>query len=226
MKFKYSKYVPSLSTSSTWTSSCRSCPICCSRAGSATRGDPCGRRRSHDAGAARRDSRGAVQRRRAAAGRAREAVRRSGGRRSGADAPAARGADPADHRADAGVGLHHAVARISRPSGSAAPQGGGPGEGEPQQVQFEVTDKALDFLGFKALRDLLGSLGHSSAGPPRHARSVDRHRGQRRAEALRVRRHDEPRRHRHHPQRRPAHAEAAGPTQARTGPASTSPTRT
>jgi Ca-activated chloride channel homolog len=27
-----------------------------------------------------------------------------------------------------------------------------------------VTDKALDFLGFRALRDLLGSLGHSSAG--------------------------------------------------------------
>jgi Ca-activated chloride channel family protein len=43
-------------------------------------------------------------------------------------------------------------------------QGGGPGEGDPQQVQFEVTDKALDFLGFRALRDLLGSLGHSSAG--------------------------------------------------------------
>jgi Ca-activated chloride channel homolog len=43
-------------------------------------------------------------------------------------------------------------------------QGGGPEEGEPQQVQFEVTDKALDFLGFRALRDLLGSLGHSSAG--------------------------------------------------------------
>jgi Ca-activated chloride channel family protein len=42
--------------------------------------------------------------------------------------------------------------------------GGGPGEGEPQQVEFEVTDKALDFLGYKALRDLLGSLGHSSAG--------------------------------------------------------------
>ena len=42
-------------------------------------------------------------------------------------------------------------------------QGGG-GEGDPGQVQFEVTDKALDFLGYKALRDLLGSLGHSSAG--------------------------------------------------------------
>jgi Ca-activated chloride channel family protein len=42
-------------------------------------------------------------------------------------------------------------------------QGGGFGEGD-EQARFEVTDKALDFLGFKALRDLLGSLGHSSAG--------------------------------------------------------------
>ena len=41
--------------------------------------------------------------------------------------------------------------------------GGGYGE-DASQVKFEVTDKALDFLGFKALRDLLGSLGHSSAG--------------------------------------------------------------
>jgi Ca-activated chloride channel family protein len=31
-------------------------------------------------------------------------------------------------------------------------------------VRFEVTDKSLDFLGFKALRDLLGSLGKSSFG--------------------------------------------------------------
>ncbi|HEX6214423.1 MAG TPA: VWA domain-containing protein [Vicinamibacterales bacterium] len=36
--------------------------------------------------------------------------------------------------------------------------------GEPEQVKFEVTDKALDFLGYRALRDLLGSAGHSSAG--------------------------------------------------------------
>jgi Ca-activated chloride channel family protein len=42
-------------------------------------------------------------------------------------------------------------------------QGGGYGE-DSQPVKFEVTDKALDFLGYKALRDLLGSLGHSSAG--------------------------------------------------------------
>ena len=32
------------------------------------------------------------------------------------------------------------------------------------QVKFEVTDKAVDFLGFKTLRDLLGSLGKSSFG--------------------------------------------------------------
>src|ERR1700744_5404593 len=33
-----------------------------------------------------------------------------------------------------------------------------------QQVRFEVTDKSLDFLGYKTLRDLLGSLGKSSYG--------------------------------------------------------------
>jgi len=43
-------------------------------------------------------------------------------------------------------------------------QGSGPGEGEPGEVKFEVTDKALDFLGYRALRDLLGSSGHSSTG--------------------------------------------------------------
>jgi Ca-activated chloride channel homolog len=33
-----------------------------------------------------------------------------------------------------------------------------------QQVRFEVTDKSLDFLGYKTLRDLLGSLGKSNYG--------------------------------------------------------------
>jgi Ca-activated chloride channel homolog len=32
------------------------------------------------------------------------------------------------------------------------------------EVKFEVTDKSLDFLGYKALRDLLGSLGKSNFG--------------------------------------------------------------
>jgi Ca-activated chloride channel family protein len=41
--------------------------------------------------------------------------------------------------------------------------GGGLGE-DAGQVKFEVTDKSLDFLGYRALRDLLGSIGHSSAG--------------------------------------------------------------
>ena len=31
-------------------------------------------------------------------------------------------------------------------------------------MKFEVTDKSLDFLGFKTLKDLLGSLGKSSFG--------------------------------------------------------------
>jgi Ca-activated chloride channel family protein len=43
--------------------------------------------------------------------------------------------------------------------------GTGPGMGRDQPpVTFEVTDKALDFLGYRALRDLLGSLGKSSYG--------------------------------------------------------------
>jgi Ca-activated chloride channel family protein len=38
-------------------------------------------------------------------------------------------------------------------------------QGGPEgQMKFEVTDKAIDFLGFKALKDLLGSLGKSSFG--------------------------------------------------------------
>jgi Ca-activated chloride channel family protein len=41
--------------------------------------------------------------------------------------------------------------------------GGQVGEAH-QQARFEITDKSLDFLGFKALRDLLGSLGKSSFG--------------------------------------------------------------
>jgi uncharacterized protein with von Willebrand factor type A (vWA) domain len=45
-----------------------------------------------------------------------------------------------------------------------------PSEGQGQQgdgegdARFEVTDKAMDFLGYKALRDLLGPLGKSSLG--------------------------------------------------------------
>ena len=41
--------------------------------------------------------------------------------------------------------------------------GGQVGESQ-TQAKFEITDKGLDFLGFRALRDLLGSLGKSSFG--------------------------------------------------------------
>ncbi|HEV7375993.1 MAG TPA: VWA domain-containing protein [Pyrinomonadaceae bacterium] len=44
---------------------------------------------------------------------------------------------------------------------------GGPGEVSeelPRDVHFEVTEKGLDFLGYKTLRNLLGSLGKSSIG--------------------------------------------------------------
>jgi Ca-activated chloride channel family protein len=42
--------------------------------------------------------------------------------------------------------------------------GAGAGDGKDTTVKFEVTDKSLDFLGFKTLKDLLGSLGKSSFG--------------------------------------------------------------
>jgi Ca-activated chloride channel homolog len=41
--------------------------------------------------------------------------------------------------------------------------GGGGGQAE-QSFKFEITDKSLDFLGYRALRDLLGSIGKSSLG--------------------------------------------------------------
>jgi Ca-activated chloride channel homolog len=44
------------------------------------------------------------------------------------------------------------------------PQAPGAEGGAETQVHFEVTDKAIDFLGFKTLKDLLGSLGKSSFG--------------------------------------------------------------
>lgn len=43
--------------------------------------------------------------------------------------------------------------------------GQGNGEvGEPRDIKFEVTEKGLDFLGYKTLQKLLGSLGKSSVG--------------------------------------------------------------
>ena len=52
---------------------------------------------------------------------------------------------------------------IEQPSDAQQPNPG-VGQGPDAKVKFEVTDKSLDFLGFKTLKDLLGSLGKSSFG--------------------------------------------------------------
>ncbi len=36
--------------------------------------------------------------------------------------------------------------------------------GQPRRVQVEITDKSLDFLGYRALKDLLGALGKANFG--------------------------------------------------------------
>lgn len=56
-----------------------------------------------------------------------------------------------------------------QPQRSEQRQGRIPGPGEvseplPRDVRFEVTEKGLDFLGYKTLRNLLGSFGKSAAG--------------------------------------------------------------
>jgi Ca-activated chloride channel family protein len=43
-------------------------------------------------------------------------------------------------------------------------ESGSGGEGEAARARFEITDKSLDFLGYRALRDLMGSIGKSSIG--------------------------------------------------------------
>ena len=84
--------------------------------------------------------------------------------------------DPTD--ADARTALEDLVARLvqrMRDEGyitsppdleaHASQLGEGPREvDDPASVRFEVTDKGIDFLGYRALRDLLGSLGRSSFG--------------------------------------------------------------
>jgi Ca-activated chloride channel family protein len=53
--------------------------------------------------------------------------------------------------------------QITPPPGK-TPRGQAGGGGAESQARFEITDKTIDFLGFKALQELLGSLGKSSFG--------------------------------------------------------------
>jgi len=54
--------------------------------------------------------------------------------------------------------------RLERENFISTGQARGSGHTGEGQVHFEVTDKSLDFLGYKTLRDLLGSLGKSNYG--------------------------------------------------------------
>ncbi len=55
-----------------------------------------------------------------------------------------------------------------RPEGGEAPDDGaageGGGEGDPGEARFELTDKSIDFLGYRTLRDVLGGEGGGSVG--------------------------------------------------------------
>jgi Ca-activated chloride channel family protein len=54
--------------------------------------------------------------------------------------------------------------QITPPPDRSAPGHLGPAQERDAQTRFEITDKTLDFLGYKTLRDLLASLGRSSFG--------------------------------------------------------------
>ncbi|HUF03461.1 MAG TPA: VWA domain-containing protein [Aridibacter sp.] len=51
-----------------------------------------------------------------------------------------------------------------RPEPAQGEDGPGVGEALPRDVRFKLTEKGLDFLGYKTLRDLLGSMGRASSG--------------------------------------------------------------
>jgi Ca-activated chloride channel homolog len=54
--------------------------------------------------------------------------------------------------------------RVTPPPQSSARGQVGQPQGRDTEARFEITDKTIDFLGFKTLQDLLGSLGRSSFG--------------------------------------------------------------
>ena len=90
---------------------------------------------------------------------------------------------------------------------------GGQAHSAAQQVQFNLTEKGIDFLGYKTLKNLLGSVGKSSFGAhdtPYLATGVEAEGVE---QAVRVRRRAEPGRPGHPDQRhRPRGARACRST--------------
>jgi Ca-activated chloride channel homolog len=82
--------------------------------------------------------------------------------------------DPGDVQSEAQEKLERLVQKLMeglQQQGyiTAAPQPGqlaqGPGaNGQQTDARFEITDKSIDFLGYRALRDLLGSMGRGVTG--------------------------------------------------------------
>ena len=60
--------------------------------------------------------------------------------------------------------LEGQLPHVTPPPGKTPRGGVGEAQGREANARFEITDKTIDFLGFKTLRDLLGSLGKSSFG--------------------------------------------------------------
>jgi uncharacterized protein with von Willebrand factor type A (vWA) domain len=75
----------------------------------------------------------------------------------------ARRADRQADRAD-GAGELHFDDLVRRKQGQVSQARRDRWDGPQTEARFEVTDKSLDFLGYKTLRDLLGSLGKSNFG--------------------------------------------------------------
>ena len=70
-----------------------------------------------------------------------------------------------------------------------------------RSVNFGLTRKGMDFLGYRALRNLLSASGTSSFRFPRNPAAGHRRRGRRGEPPLRVRRRAEPGHSRHPPER-------------------------
>ncbi len=61
--------------------------------------------------------------------------------------------------------VHEGYLKISEDSAGQPSQPGSGTQGDPiRHANFELTDKSIDFLGYKTLQELMGSLGRSSIG--------------------------------------------------------------
>ena len=72
-----------------------------------------------------------------------------------------------------------------------APRAGGPGRSAARDVQFNLTEKGMDFLGYKTLKNLWAASARPSGGA-RDAAPRDRRGDRGRQQGIRVRRRDEP----------------------------------